>query len=93
MDTPISPKVTVAVLAGAITTIVVWLVDLLFHVQIPPPVSAALTVVIMAVAAWAKRDPLRDAGKAAVVMKMEHPSTPVGQIPAVQRVSLDEAGL
>ena len=59
METPISPKVTVALIAGAITTIIVYLVRLFSGTEIPAEVATAITTVIMGVAAYAKRDPLR----------------------------------
>ena len=60
METPMSPKVTVAIVAGAITTILVYLIQVLAHVEIPAEVSAAITTVLMAAAAYLKRDPRRD---------------------------------
>lgn len=60
METPISPKVTVSVLAGAITTILVYLIRLVADVEVPAEVATAITVVIMGGAAYAKRDPLRE---------------------------------
>ena len=60
METPISPKVTVAVLAGAITTIIVYLVRLLAAVEIPAEVATAITTVLMGGAAYLKRDPRRE---------------------------------
>ena len=60
MESPTSPKVTVAVIAGAITTILVYLVRLFSGTEIPAEVATAITTVIMGIAAYAKRDPLRD---------------------------------
>jgi hypothetical protein len=79
METPVSPKVTTATAAGALVSILVWLVGY-FNIEVPPEVSAALVVLIMAIAAWAQRDGLRDAGQAAITAP---PQTPVGEIPAV----------
>lgn len=65
METPLSPKVTSAALAGAVVVIVVWILDAALNIQMPVAVQSALTVVIVAGAAWVRRDPLRDAGQAA----------------------------
>lgn len=59
MENPVSPKVTVAVIAGAVTTIIVYLVQLLANVEIPAEVATAITTVLMGGAAYFKRDPLR----------------------------------
>lgn len=58
-STPISPKVTTAALAGAVTLIVVWAVGFT-GVDVPAEVSSAFTVLLMGAAAYLKRDPMRD---------------------------------
>lgn len=45
-------KVTAAALAGAVVTIVVWILRATAHVEIPAEVSAAATVVLSAVAGY-----------------------------------------
>ena len=57
---PTSPKVTVPVLAGAVTTLLVYVLHTAVGVDVPPEVSAAITLVIMGAAGWLKRDPLRE---------------------------------
>jgi putative flippase GtrA len=39
-------KVTAGTVAGALTTIIVWVVSEFFQVEIPPPVAAAITVIL-----------------------------------------------
>jgi hypothetical protein len=82
METPLSPKVTTAALAGAVVVILVWILDAAMNIEMPAAVQGALTVIIVAGAAWFRRDPLRDAGQAAVEAS---PSTQVGDLPAVQQ--------
>lgn len=60
MESPISPKVTLALLAGAVTTILVYLVRLVADVEVPAEVAAAITTVLMGAAAYIKRDPMRE---------------------------------
>lgn len=79
METPVSPKITVATAAGAIVLVIVWLVSLL-NIDVPSMVQGALVVIVMAVAGWFKKDPLRNAGAAAVNAP---PEQPVGQLPLV----------
>ena len=57
---PISPKVTIAVVAGAVTTLLVWLLGDFASIDVPGEAATAITTVIMAAAAWLKRDPLRE---------------------------------
>lgn len=47
-----SNKVSAGVLAGALTTILVWLVDELAAVTVPPEVAAALTVLLSGLAGY-----------------------------------------
>lgn len=84
METPISPKVTIAALAAAIVTIIVFGIDSVWHVDVPVLVQGAFTLVVVAVSSWLKKDPIRTAGQAAISAQ---PNTPVGQIPAVAEVS------
>ena len=56
---PTSPKVTVALAAGAVTTILVYIIHLATKVEVPAEVAAAITTVLMAAAAYLQRDPLR----------------------------------
>ena len=44
-------KVTAATLAGAIVTIVIWILRLA-HVDVPPEVAAAITTILAAVAGY-----------------------------------------
>lgn len=60
--TPTSPKVTVPVLAGAVTALLVYVLNTAVGVDVPPEVSSAITLVIMGAAGWLKRDPLRGDG-------------------------------
>ena len=55
-----SPKVTVGLAAGAIVTVLAWVLSETASVDLPPEVSAAVTTIIIAVAAYVKRDPKRD---------------------------------
>lgn len=84
METPVSPKVTIAVVAGAIVTIIQWVIDLTANVEIPVVVQGALTTVVIALAAWFTRDKLRDAGQAAVNAP---PTQAVGTLPEVQKAA------
>lgn len=63
MDNPVSPKVTATAAAGAATLILVYLIHLLFNVDIPETVASAITLVIAVVAGFIKNDPLREAGR------------------------------
>lgn len=49
-------KVSAAMLAGAITTICVWLLSELTNINIPAGVESAITVIIMAAAGWIKEE-------------------------------------
>lgn len=55
---PLRPaaKVVAGAVAGASTVVLVWLVGL-FHLEVPPEVSAAVTVLLSAGAAYLRRDP------------------------------------
>lgn len=57
---PISPKVTTATLAGAVVLIVVWVLSTYAAVEVPPEVASAASLILMAGAAYFKRDPQRD---------------------------------
>ena len=66
--TPVSPKVAAAGLAGSVAAVIVgvaaafgWSVD----GESAGAAGVLLGAVVSVVAAWAKRDPLRDAGQAA----------------------------
>lgn len=83
METPVSPKVTVAVLAAAIVTILVYAIDAIWHTEIPVLVQGAVTTGIIGVASWLKKDHLRTAGAAAVAAS---PDTVVGTIPEIAEV-------
>lgn len=61
----ISPKVSTAAAAGAIVTIIVWLLGML-GVEVPGEVGAAAALLIMGGAGYLKRDPLREVGEAVV---------------------------
>lgn len=67
--TPISPKVATGALAGASATLIVACAALL-GIELPPGVGEAVGTLLgslaVVVAAWAKRDPLRDAGQLAL---------------------------
>lgn len=51
--TDIHPKVTAAVLSGAITTLIIWALHQFAHIDPPPEVATAITVLIMALFGWA----------------------------------------
>lgn len=55
----ISPKVTAVGVAGAIMSILAWILMRFFGVELPADVTLAGAVVIMAAAGYFKRDPLR----------------------------------
>lgn len=62
MNTSISPKVSGATLAGAVTVVLVWGVGLL-GLDVPPAVATAITVLITGAAGYLITDPERgDAG-------------------------------
>lgn len=42
-----NPKVTVAAIAGAVTILIVYLVELFSTVMVPPEVASAITVMVM----------------------------------------------
>ncbi len=68
VQTPISPKVTTGALAGALATVIVGIAGLL-GLDLPAGIAESsgvlLGAAVVAIAAWAKRDPLRDAGQIA----------------------------
>ncbi len=47
----LTPKVATGALAGAVSVIVVWIVNK-FGVEVPPEIASAFTTVISAGAAW-----------------------------------------
>lgn len=54
-------KVTASIVAGAAVTVLVFVLDMIPVVpEIPAPVTAALVVLLMAAAAWAKKDRAQD---------------------------------
>jgi len=59
-NTELSPKVTVGIAAGAVVTVLAWVLSEAASVDLPPEVSAAVTTIIVAVAAYVKRDPKRE---------------------------------
>ena len=66
--TPLSPKVAAAGLAGSVAAVIVGvaaLCGLSVDGELAGAAGVLLGAVVSAVAAWAKRDPLRDAGQAA----------------------------
>jgi putative flippase GtrA len=46
------PKVAAAGIAGAITTIVIWILNSLLGVEVPPEVAAAITTVLAFLAGY-----------------------------------------
>lgn len=60
MKNEISPKVTIGIAAGAVVTVLAWVLSEAASVDLPPEVAAAVTTIIVAVAAYVKRDPQRD---------------------------------
>ena len=80
METPFSPKVVNAGVAGAASIVLVWLLSLA-NVDVPTEVGMALTVLISGGAGWFTRDKLRDAGQQAAEAP---PETPVDALPLVQ---------
>lgn len=80
METPVSPKVTVAVFAAAIITILVYGMDVIWHVDVPVLIQGAITAVIVGIAGWVKKDPIRAVGAAVIAVP---PNTIVGTIPEV----------
>lgn len=59
-NTDLSPKVTVGLAAGAIVTVLAWVLSETASVDLPPEVSAAVTTIVMAAVGYLKRDPRRD---------------------------------
>lgn len=57
--TPLSPKLTSATLSGALALVLVWAAGMA-NIEVPAEVASAVTVLLMAGAAYLKRDPLRD---------------------------------
>ena len=53
------PKVAAAGSAGALVTVLVWVLAL-FHVDMPPEVAAALVAVGASAAGWFKTGPVND---------------------------------
>jgi hypothetical protein len=49
-------KVTAAAVTGAIVTIVVFLLNVIFHVEVPDAVASLLSLVLMTSAAYIKRE-------------------------------------
>lgn len=84
MESPISPKVTIAVFAAAIVTVLVYGVNTLWGVDIPVLIQGALTTLIVGAAGWWKKDPIRAAGVAAIAAPVD---TPVGALRAVVEAS------
>lgn len=84
LETPISPKVTVAVVAAAVVTLLVYLVKLIWGVELDVVVQGAITTILVGAASWFQRDKLRDAGQAAVKAPVD---TPVGNIPEVNKAA------
>ena len=78
VSTPLSPKVTAGALAGALTTVVVAVAALLgfeLPAGVGESVGVLLGAVVVSVVAWAKRDPLRDAGQAVLDAPLEPPAS------------------
>ncbi len=48
----IETKVTAATLIAAIVTILTWLADIIFGIEVPTAVTGAITTVAVAVAGW-----------------------------------------
>lgn len=64
-STAISPKVAAAAIAGAIATILVWLIGLT-GVDVPPEVSAAIATALAGGAGYLTRDRARDVGQVVI---------------------------
>lgn len=64
-NTSISPKVTAAAGAAAVTTIGVWLIEATASIDIPSPVEVAITTVLVFALGWLVRDPAREGEHAA----------------------------
>lgn len=60
MNTELSPKVTLPLAAGAIVTVVAWIIAETTGTELPPEVAAAATTIVMAAVGYLKRDPRRD---------------------------------
>ena len=60
MKYEVSPKVTVPLAAGAIVTVLAWLIVETTGTELPPEVAAAVTTIVMAAVGYLKRDPRRD---------------------------------
>ena len=84
LETPVSPKVTVAVVAAAVVTVLVYLIKVIWGVELDVVVQGAITTILVGVASWFQRDKLRDAGQAAINADND---TPVGEIEEVRRAS------
>lgn len=61
-DSKVSPKVTAGAAASAATVVLVWLLQVIFGVDVPELVAGAVTVLIGTGAAYLKTDPLRALG-------------------------------
>jgi len=59
-NTDVSPKVTIGIAAGAVVTVLAWILSEAAAIDLPPEVAAAVTTIIVAVAAYVKRDPKRE---------------------------------
>lgn len=53
---PLSDKVAAGTVTGAITVLLVWLVGLIFHIEVPDLVAGALPVILGAIGAWVRPD-------------------------------------
>lgn len=60
MSHSLSPKVTIAALAAAIVTIIVWLLGDFAGIDVPDLVQGAITTIIVFAAGYIKHDPARD---------------------------------
>lgn len=86
METPVSPKVTFAVIAAAIVTILVYGIDTFWGVDVPVLIQGALTTIIVGSAGWWRKDRLREVGVAAIAAS---PDTVVGTIPEVRAAAAE----
>lgn len=51
------PKVANAVIVGAIVTILIWIVKLLWSIDVPGEVGAASTTILSFIVSWLTPDP------------------------------------
>lgn len=54
-----TPKITAAAVTGAIVVILSWLVNVIFHVDLPVEIGSLFNLVLMTAAGYIKRDKVK----------------------------------